>query len=104
MAFLISPRLRAPLVQCAAVLVGLSAQGTPTHAQTPNDLEYRVKSAYLLNFTRYVEWPASAFAGPDAPLTICVLGRDPFGGVLDETIRNRRTSGRPLQVLRRDRP
>ena len=26
-------------------------------AQQSGPLEYRVKAAYLLNFTRYVEWP-----------------------------------------------
>jgi hypothetical protein len=61
-------------------------------------LEYRVKAAYLLNFTRYVEWPTST-AG-DTTLSICVLGSDPFGKVLDATVAGRTAQGRTLQVRR----
>jgi hypothetical protein len=63
-------------------------------------LEYQVKAAYLLNFTRYVEWPSQAFESPDAPVRLCVLGRDPFGSVLDATLRGRTTNGRSLDVRR----
>jgi hypothetical protein len=61
-------------------------------------LEYRVKAAYLLNFTRYVEWPASAAS--DSRLSICVLGTDPFGRILDATVTGRTVQGRPLEVRR----
>jgi hypothetical protein len=67
-------------------------------------LEYQVKAAYLLNFTRYVEWPSQAFESPDAPVRLCVLGRDPFGSVLDATLRGRTTHGRSLAVRRIRRP
>jgi hypothetical protein len=63
-------------------------------------LEYQVKAAYLLNFTRYVEWPSQAFQGPTDPVRVCVLGRDPFGGVLDATLGGKTTQGRPLAVRR----
>jgi len=60
--------------------------------------EYQVKAAFLLNFGKYVEWPASALA-PDA-LAICVLGTDPFGAALDQTLAGRRIGGRRLQARR----
>ena len=63
-------------------------------------LEYQVKAAYLLNFTRYVEWPSQAFGGAQSPVTMCVLGADPFGDVLDTTIRGRTTHGRTIVVRR----
>lgn len=44
--------------------------------------EYEVKAAYLFNFAKYLEWPADAFASREAPLTLCLSGRDPFGGAL----------------------
>jgi hypothetical protein len=43
--------------------------------------EYQLKAAFLLNFARYVEWPAAKL-GAGSPIRICVLGRDPFGGAL----------------------
>lgn len=44
--------------------------------------EYDVKAAYLFNFAKYLEWPADAFASRQAPLILCIAGRDPFDGAL----------------------
>jgi hypothetical protein len=81
------------------VLISLSATLGFRPAQAPQPLEYRVKAAYLLNFTRYVEWPASAFATPEAPIVLCTLGQDPFGDQLEQTVAGRTSQGRPI-VLR----
>lgn len=63
-------------------------------------LEYRVKAAFLFNFTKFVEWPATAFPNASTPLTICVLGNDPFGTMLDETVRGKNVNNRMLVVRR----
>jgi hypothetical protein len=60
--------------------------------------EYQVKAAFLLNFGKYVEWPASAIQGND--LDICVLGRDPFGATLDETVAGRTVGNRAVKARR----
>ena len=60
--------------------------------------EYDVKAAYLLNFTKFVEWPASAFDGADAPIAICVVGNNPFGNVLTELVRGEEVNGRKVVV------
>lgn len=44
-------------------------------------LEYQVKAAYLTKFVPFITWPDMP-AG--APVTICVLGDDPFGGKLEQ--------------------
>jgi hypothetical protein len=62
-------------------------------------LEYRVKAAYLLNFSRYVEWPSQTFPTPSAPIRICVLGEDPFGATLSQTVARQRTQGRDVQSV-----
>ena len=66
--------------------------------------EYEVKAAFLLNFTKFVEWPASAFAEAKSPLTICVFGKDPFGHTLDDVLAGEDVSGRPLRARRITRP
>jgi hypothetical protein len=66
----------------------------------PAVTEYQVKAVFLLNFARFVTWPESAFATPGAPLTVCVLGQDPFGSVLDEVLANERIGDRPLAARR----
>src|SRR5688500_399137 len=62
--------------------------------------EYSIKAAYLLLFTRYVEWPPNAFAASSAPIVLCILGADPFGQVLDQTITGQQSQKRPLSVRR----
>jgi hypothetical protein len=63
-------------------------------------LEYEVKAAFLLNFTKFIEWPPAAFISAEAPLTICVLGDDPFGNSLDQVVAGESVSGRRLAVQR----
>ena len=68
-------------------------------------LEYEVKAAFLLNFTKFVEWPASAFAAADSPIAICVWGNDPFGKMLDRIVAEEVIGGRKVVVRRiRQRP
>jgi hypothetical protein len=52
-------------------------------AEAPAE-EYRVKGAFLLNFAKFVEWPAQAFKGPHDAIAICVLGANPFTPALDQ--------------------
>jgi|SRR5579871_4421086 len=61
---------------------------------------YQVKAAFLLNFTKFVEWPPAAFADSTAPLTICILGNDPFGAVLDQLVAGEAVNGHMLAVQR----
>lgn len=68
--------------------------GVATAAQDVS-LEYRVKAAYLLNFTDFVEWPAAAVTG-ERPFTICVAQRNPFGSVLSSAVTGEQIAGRPL--------
>lgn len=45
--------------------------------------EYRVKSAFLYNFSRFVTWPETTLQDHTAFL-LCVIGTDPFGTQLDK--------------------
>lgn len=77
-------------VTLLAVLAAAAA--APLAAQAVSD-EYRVKAAYLYNFLKYAEWPAEAPAGP---LTICVAGRNPFGGFLEDLVRGEMINDRQV--------
>ncbi|MEO8370306.1 MAG: YfiR family protein [Candidatus Solibacter sp.] len=87
-----------------AVLLGLclAAEACAQETNAPPS-EYQVKAAYLLNFTRFVAWPATAFADPDVPLTICILGEDPFGATLDRVVEGETVDGHRLAVQRLQR-
>ncbi|MFI5071568.1 MAG: YfiR family protein, partial [Terriglobales bacterium] len=54
-------------------------------AQQSHPTDSQVKAAYLYNFGKFVTWPG-ANAGNGASFEICVLGRDPFGVILDSTV------------------
>lgn len=71
-----------------------------THEVYPAPSEYQVKAVFLFNFSRFVEWPPSAFANEDEPFVIGVFGYDPFGTLLDATTRGEKVNGRPLLVRR----
>lgn len=60
--------------------------------------EYQVKAAFLYNFARFVEWPASAFEKPDDPVRICILGENPFGSALEQAISGKVVEGRRFIV------
>ena len=68
--------------------------------RTPPALEYQVKAAFLLNFTKFVEWPATAFADERSPFAICILGEDPFGTALSQMVNGEGVNGRNLVVRR----
>lgn len=70
------------------------------HAAPSSSLEYRVKAAYLLQFTRYTEWPSQAFPSATAPIRICILGPDPFGDTLEKTVTGRKSGTRGIEVHR----
>lgn len=60
--------------------------------------EYQLKAVFLFNFAQFVEWPQEAFPDAQTPLTIGVLGEDPFGAYLDSTVRGETVNGRSLVV------
>jgi YfiR/HmsC-like len=62
--------------------------------------EYQLKAVFLFNFAHFVEWPAAALPGDDAPFVIGVLGKDPFGSSLDEVVRGETVGGRRLAIER----
>lgn len=62
--------------------------------------EYQLKAVFLYNFAQFTEWPAGSFADSNAPVVIGVLGKDPFGPALDETVRGEMVNGRRLEVRR----
>jgi hypothetical protein len=63
-------------------------------------LEYPIKAAFLYKFGSFVEWPPEAFPTASSPVNVCVVGRDPFGPVLDRTVRGQTVGARPVTVRR----
>jgi hypothetical protein len=63
------------------------------HAQTSMS-EYQVKALFLLNFVKYVDWPA----GASGPITIGILGQDNFDDNLTNAIDGKTVNGRTITI------
>ena len=83
------------LLSVAAALVAVS----PLAAE-PTDIA--VKAAFLPRFARYVTWPAAAMPRGSDPFVLCIIGADPFGGMIDEAARSQLVDGRKIEVRRMD--
>jgi hypothetical protein len=81
----------------AAAAVFAIAAG-PARANAPS--EHQVKAAFLYNFANFVQWPDGALGPAGAPLKVCVVGADPFGGALDDAFRGQVVQGRSVQISR----
>lgn len=81
-------------------LAALCIFGHPGAALAATSSEYQIKTAYLYNFAKFIQWPKGAFADSSAPIIIGILGEDPFGNSLDQAVLQRQAQGRPLRIER----
>jgi hypothetical protein len=73
------------------VLVVAGADG---RAQTAD--EYQIKAAYMYNFSKFVDWPASTFDSPAQPIVFCIVGQTPLTRALEDTLAGKVVDQRPL--------
>lgn len=99
MAVLRHIRLVLTLLVAAAFLLPLRSAVPQAGPQ-----EYALKSVFLFNFCRFIEWPDEAFTSRDEPIVIGVIGEDPFGGMLEETVKGETLRGRSIRIERYRRP
>jgi len=81
------------------LLLSAPVAGTADDAQ---QTEYRIKTAFLYNFSRFVSWPEAALQNR-SEFSLCTLGSTPFGEQLD-TLTGKMVHGKALVVKRFDRP
>jgi hypothetical protein len=83
-----------------ATLLPVFPRGAEVRAQTETPVEYQVKAAFLLNFARFVVWPADAFERENTPISFCIYRQNPFGTALDEITDGKTVANRGLVVRR----
>ena len=74
--------------------------GASVFAQSWEASEYQIKAAFLYNFAKFVEWPPENNVGAGDPMTICIVGEDPFGNILDEFTKGRTIKDRRVLITR----
>ena len=64
--------------------------------------EYQLKAAFLYHFSQFVDWPPATFAtsksATDASFVIGILGDNPFGGDLEQTVHGKNLGRHALMV------
>jgi hypothetical protein len=88
-------------VLCSALVVSLLLTSPALEARQAKPSEYQVEATYLYNFGRFIQWPNRREV-PTNSFLICILGQDPFGPALKETIANEFIDGKSVvakQVL-----
>jgi len=79
-------------VMAAALSAGPIA--LQARADTAPSQEYRIKAAFLYNFLKFVDWPKQIEEDAKSPITIGIIGKDPFGKafepVKDKPVKNKK--------------
>jgi hypothetical protein len=87
-------RGRRALAKGVAAIAAAALACAPAAAQLS---DMAVKAAFLTKFPAYVSWPRPP-AG--ATINLCLIGSDPFGGLIDSAARGQQVDGRPIAVRR----
>jgi hypothetical protein len=82
----------------SAIAMAMLLVCVPGAAQRPDSREDSVKAAFLYNFTKFVDWPDSAFAQPSTPFVVCVFADSHFRKELEGILHNEQVRGRSITV------
>ncbi|HEV2694165.1 MAG TPA: YfiR family protein [Verrucomicrobiae bacterium] len=82
---------------CLGFMVSLLGPASGFGGEPPLT-QYQVEAVFLFNFAKYVDWPPAAFTNATAPITIGVLGTDPFGDSLQHVAEGKTINGRPVTI------
>ncbi|MEN3942676.1 YfiR family protein [Prosthecobacter sp. SYSU 5D2] len=63
-----------------------------------NNREYSLKAVFLYNFCQFIDWPPQSFTTDKTPFVIGVLGSNPFGSLLSETVEGEMVRGRGIRL------
>lgn len=66
------------------------------HAQAMSEQE--IKTGFLFHFTRFVDWPDSAFRTPTAPFTLCIVGATPITALLEGASAGKAVGQHPMLI------
>jgi hypothetical protein len=80
-----------------SLVAGISTAG----AEEEMPADFQVKAAFLVNFPKYVDWPANVFAETNSPITVAIFGDDNVANEVQNMIGSGRIIGGHPLVLKR---
>lgn len=88
--------------RCWIILLICLAAARPASALRADDVDddalAKVTAAFLLNFSRYSEWPEDRFGDAADPVVLAVVGRSPVTPYLRAIVADERVGGRSFAV------
>lgn len=69
----------------------------PIYGHSAAFSEYKIKAAFLYNFTKFVDWPESQDKDSSQYFIIGILGKDPFKDGIN-IIKGKMAKGRPIRI------
>ena len=82
------------LIACFGLLFGLDQAARAEVTMT----EYQVKALFLMNFTKYIDWPPVCFAGSNTPVIIGLYGENRLGDALKLAVEGKTINGRRIVI------
>ena len=81
------------------VLVLVARSSAPPAVGDAPSQEYRVKAAFLYNFMKFVDWPKEKMGDPNEPMSLGIVGKDPFGDAFDP-VKDKKVKNRKIVIKR----
>ncbi len=80
------------------VMAGVETAPAASHES--HELSRRIKAGFLFTFVKYVDWAPDAFVATSNAVVIGVLGKDPFGPVLETVVEGKKFNDHPVRIER----
>lgn len=84
-----------------ALILSLAAGICKAGAEEQLPADFQVKAAFLINFPKYVDWPASAFAETNSPIVVAIFGDENVANEVQKMIGDGRMIGGHPLILKR---
>lgn len=85
------------VVLSLVLLAGVA--GADTGPDCVDSGAYQLKAAFIYNFIKFVEWPKDKIADGNEPISVGIIGKDPFGNAF-EPLKDKKAKGRKIVVKR----
>ena len=92
----LAPTLRSAARFCVGFIVAFVFLTAPALGQVSK--EYQLKAVFLWRLAQFTQWPSNTFESSESPIVICVVGENPFGDALEESVRGETAHGRSMAV------
>jgi hypothetical protein len=81
-----------------AISFMLTAGAVNAETISASEAGKKTMSKFMVNLAKFVSWPDSKFAGEAAPYKYCLMGDDPFHGILSAQVTDKQAKNRSFDI------